>query len=177
MRTSKRPRMQICSCMQHVHRTQQKIPHGLLRTSQIPAHEPPSADMRAKDLLKLSQAPRNASKVQVWPEKEDLQYNSLAQMLVDSTPMGSIQGIVTSSSPLLFCATLNNKGELQHCPTSSSFSKAVSSTFYKYLTLLLHVQKSLVSFWIQNTASNIPLSAHPNTYHHHLYPTGSPGFM
>lgn len=148
--------------------TAEKFPNGLLRTSQIPAHEPPSADMGAKDLLRLSQAPRNASKVQVWPqEKEDLQYNSLAQMLADSihgitgrhqqaqcacgqpchplfhehswclallrdpeeqkaavqpvtvpgTPMGSIQRIFTSSSPLLFCATLNCKEKLQHCPT------------------------------------------------------------
>lgn len=34
------------------------------------------------------------------------------------TPMGSIQGIVTGSSPLLFCGTLNKKGELpvQHSP-------------------------------------------------------------
>lgn len=67
--------------MQHAHRTQQKIPHGLLTTSQLPTHEPPPADMVAKELLKLSQAPWNGSKVQVWPQgEENLQYNSLAQL-------------------------------------------------------------------------------------------------
>lgn len=67
--------------MQHAYRTQQKIPHGLLRTSQLPAHEPPSADMVAKELLRLSQAPWNGSKVQVWPQaKKYLQYNSLTQL-------------------------------------------------------------------------------------------------
>lgn len=70
--------------MQHAHRTEQKILHGLL-TSQIPAHEPPSADTGAKDLLRLSQAPWNDSKVQVWSQGKDLQYNSLAQTLADST--------------------------------------------------------------------------------------------
>lgn len=40
---------------------------------------------RPKNLLRLSQAPWNASKGQAWPQgKEHLQYNSLAQTLADS---------------------------------------------------------------------------------------------